>query len=70
MLPDLSSGLQLQTGDLVKIWRGSTHEIGILVKRKYFTYEDKYNKWEVSCGGEVFEIHEKYLSKISKENKL
>ena len=70
MTPDLSSELQLKAGDLVKIWRGSAHEIGILVKRNYFTYEDKYNKWEVSCGGEVFEIHEKYVSKISKENNL
>ncbi len=70
MHPDISATPNLKSGDLVKIWRGSAHEIGILVKRKYHTYESKYNKWEVSCGGEIFEIHEKYLSKISKEKKI
>ena len=70
MRTNLANISKLKSGDLVKIWRGSVQEIGILVKRKYLTYESKYNKWEVSCGGEVFDIHEKYLSKIDKENNL
>ena len=57
----------LQVGDLVKIWRGSSQEIGILVKRKYQTYENKYNLWEVSCAGKTFVTTEKHLFKVKEK---
>ena len=56
----------MKVGDIVKVYAKSMHKhgpvpIGILIRRTYTTYENKFNKWDVLVAGNIINLPEKYF---------